>query len=103
MEKRKKSDASKAVPSAASEGLLASLPTQESVQESALISPELTNTDTTLPESVVTEGSLTSEVSPDTDSIHNESEWQQLVSTAVIISVSTELTSKEISRLQEES
>ena len=71
---------------------------QESVQESTLISPELTLTDTTLQDSAVSEGSL-NDVSPDVDSMHNESEQQQLISTAV----STELRFKEITRLQEES
>lgn len=59
-------------------------------------------TDATLPESAVNEGSSEgslNEVSPDIDSMHNESEQQQLVSTAV----STEPTSSEISRLQKES
>ena len=95
---RRKKDAPKAVPSPVSEGLLYSLPTQESVRERALVSPESTITDTILPGSAVSEGVL-NEVSPDIDSMQNESKQQQLVSTAV----STEMTSKEISRLQEES
>lgn len=61
------------------------------MQERALVPPELTITDTTLLESAVSEGSA-NEVSPNIDSMQNESEQQQLVSTAV----STEMTSKEI-------
>ena len=63
-------------------------------------------TDATLLESAlssaVSEGSLEgpfNEVSRDMDSMHNESEQQLLVCTAV----STKLTSSKISRLQEES
>ena len=52
----------------------------------------------TLQDSAVSEGSL-NDVSPDVDSMHNKSEQQQIISTAV----STELRIKEITRLQEES
>ena len=96
MARQKKSDALKAVHEVVSSTL--SLPSQESVQENAPTSPELTVTDTTLQESVVSEGSLNG-VLLDVDSMHNESEQQHLISTAV----STELTSKDITRLQEES